>query len=47
MALEAIEEIKVIAAQLRAETFNASFAKIQVLSGAIANLYCFMALTTS
>lgn len=47
MALEAIEEIKVIGAQLRAEIFNPSFAKIQVLSGAIANLYCIMALTTS
>lgn len=45
MGLEAIEEIEVIAAELSAEIFNAKFAEIRVPSGAIANLYAFMALT--
>ena len=44
MGLEAIEEIEVIAAQLCAEVFGASYAEIRVPSGAIANLYGFMAL---
>ncbi len=43
MGLEAIEEIEVIAAQLCADVFNAAFAEIRVPSGAIANLYGFMA----
>jgi glycine hydroxymethyltransferase len=43
MGLEAIEEIEVIAAQLCAEVFDARFAEIRVPSGAIANLYGFMA----
>ena len=43
MGLEAIEEIEVIAAQLCAEVFDASFAEVRVPSGAIANLYGFMA----
>ena len=43
--LEAIEEVEVIAAELAAETFNAKYAEIRVPSGAIANLYGFMALT--
>ena len=43
MGLEAIEEIEVIAAQLCAEVFDARFAEIRVPSGAIANLYAFMA----
>ena len=43
MGLEAIEEIEVIAAELAAETFRADFAEIRVPSGAIANLYAFMA----
>lgn len=43
--LEAIEEIEVITAQLCAEIFKADFAEIRVPSGAIANLYTFMALT--
>ncbi len=43
MGLEAIEEIEVIAAQLAAEVFDAGFAEIRVPSGAIANLYAFMA----
>ena len=45
--LEAIEEVEVIAAELAAETFNAKYAEIRVPSGAIANLYGFMALTKS
>lgn len=43
--LEAIEEIEVIAAELAAEVFGATFAEIRVGSGALANLYGFMALT--
>lgn len=43
MGLEAIEEIEVIAAQLCAEIFDARFAEIRVASGAMANLYGFMA----
>ncbi|WP_435141162.1 serine hydroxymethyltransferase [Pseudopelagicola sp. nBUS_19] len=45
MGLEAIEEIEVITAELCAETFGAKYAEIRVPSGAIANLYGFMALT--
>ena len=41
--LEAIEEIEVIAASLCAEIFDADFAEIRVPSGALANLYGFMA----
>jgi glycine hydroxymethyltransferase len=44
MGLEAIEEIEVIAAELAAEVFDASFAEIRCASGAMANLYGFMAL---
>ena len=43
MGLEAIEEIEVISAQLCAEVFDAKFAEVRVPSGAIANLYGFMA----
>ena len=43
MGLEAIEEIEVIAAELCAEVFDAAYAEIRVPSGAIANLYSFMA----
>jgi glycine/serine hydroxymethyltransferase len=43
MGLEAIEEIEVIAAELAAEVFDASYAEIRVASGAMANLYAFMA----
>jgi len=43
MGLEAIEEIEVIAADLACEIFNASHAEIRVASGALANLYAFMA----
>ena len=45
MGLEAMEQIEVIAAELAAEIFNAKYAEIRVPSGAIANLYAFMALT--
>jgi glycine hydroxymethyltransferase len=44
MGLEAIEEIEVIAAELAAEVFQADYAEIRVGSGALANLYGFMAL---
>ncbi|MDZ4133985.1 MAG: aminotransferase class I/II-fold pyridoxal phosphate-dependent enzyme, partial [Paracoccaceae bacterium] len=45
MGLEAIEEIEVITAELAAEVFAAKYAEIRVSSGALANLYGFMALT--
>ncbi|MCB2135871.1 MAG: aminotransferase class I/II-fold pyridoxal phosphate-dependent enzyme [Rhodobacteraceae bacterium] len=45
MGLEAIEEIEVICAELAAEIFQARYAEIRVFSGAMANLYGFMALT--
>ncbi len=45
MGLEAIERIEVIAAELAAEVFGARFAEIRVGSGALANLYAFMATT--
>jgi glycine hydroxymethyltransferase len=45
MGLEAIEEIEVITAELAAEVFHATHAEIRVGSGALANLYGFMALT--
>lgn len=44
MGLQAIEQIEVIAAELSAEVFGANYAEIRVPSGAIANLYGFMAL---
>lgn len=43
MGLEAIEEIEVIAAALAADIFSAAYAEIRVHSGALANLYAFMA----
>jgi len=43
MGLEAIEEIEVIAAELAAQVFQSTHAEIRVPSGAIANLYAFMA----
>ncbi len=45
MGLEAIEEIEVIAAELAAKVFGAQYAEIRVASGALANMYAFMALT--
>lgn len=44
MGLEAIEEIEVIAADLAAEVFQSKYAEIRVASGALANLYAFMAI---
>jgi glycine hydroxymethyltransferase len=46
MGLEAIEEIEVIAAELAAEIFQARYAEIRVASGAMANLYAFMAMAS-
>lgn len=43
MGLEAIEEIEVICADLCARVFDAQYAEIRVPSGALANLYGFMA----
>ena len=43
MGLEAIEEVEVIAAELAAEVFRAEYAEIRVASGAMANLYGFLA----
>jgi glycine hydroxymethyltransferase len=43
MGLEAIEEIEVIAADLACRVFGARFAEVRVGSGALANLYAFMA----
>jgi glycine hydroxymethyltransferase len=45
MGLEAIEKIEIIAASLATEIFKARFAEIRVGSGALANLYAFMATT--
>lgn len=45
MGLEAIEEIEVITSNLACEIFNATYAEIRVASGALANLYAFMATT--
>lgn len=43
MGLEAVERIEVIAAELAAEVFGARFAEVRVPSGALANLFGFMA----
>jgi glycine hydroxymethyltransferase len=43
MGLEAAEQIEVIAAELACTVFGADFAEIRVASGAMANLYAFMA----
>ncbi len=45
MGLEAIEKIEVICAELAAEIFQARYAEIRVGSGALGNLYAFMAMT--
>lgn len=45
--LEAIERIEVIAAELAAEVFDARHAEVRVPSGALANLYVFMATCAS
>ncbi|MEU6798873.1 aminotransferase class I/II-fold pyridoxal phosphate-dependent enzyme [Nonomuraea wenchangensis] len=41
--LEAIERIEIIAAELAAQVFDADYAEVRVGSGALANLYAFMA----
>jgi glycine hydroxymethyltransferase len=43
MGLEAIESIEVIAAELAARVFQARYAEVRVGSGALANLYAFLA----
>lgn len=43
MGLEAIEQIEVIAAELTAQVFGARHAEVRVASGAMANLYAFLA----
>lgn len=43
MGLEAIERIEVVAAELAAEVFGSKFAEVRVSSGALSNLYVFMA----
>ena len=41
--LEAIEQIEIVAADLAARVFHAHYAEVRVGSGALANLYAFMA----
>ncbi len=41
--LEAIERIEILTAELAAEVFGAKYAEVRVSSGAVANLYAFMA----
>ncbi|PXY22534.1 serine hydroxymethyltransferase [Prauserella muralis] len=41
--LEAIEQIEIIAAELAAQVFGARYAEVRVGSGALANLYAFLA----
>ncbi len=43
MGLEGCEQVEIIAAELAAEVFGAKYAEIRVASGAMANLYSFMA----
>ncbi|WP_298813402.1 aminotransferase class I/II-fold pyridoxal phosphate-dependent enzyme [uncultured Roseibium sp.] len=45
MGLEAIEEIEVLASSLACEIFRSTHSEIRVASGAMANLYAFMATT--
>lgn len=45
MGLEAIEKIEVLTAKLACEVFNSRYAEIRLASGALANLYAFMATT--
>lgn len=42
--LEGIEQVEVAAMRLACDVFGAQFAEVRVASGAIGNLYCFMAL---
>jgi glycine hydroxymethyltransferase len=43
MGLQAIERVEIVAAELAAQVFDAPFAEVRVGSGALANLYVFMA----
>jgi glycine hydroxymethyltransferase len=43
MGLEAIEQIEIVAAELAAQVFDARYVEVRVGSGALANLYAFMA----
>lgn len=43
MGLEAIQQMEVLAAELAAEVFSARYAEVRVGSGALSNLYAFMA----
>jgi glycine hydroxymethyltransferase len=43
MGLQAIERIEILAAELASEVFDAPFVELRVGSGALANLYVFMA----
>lgn len=43
MGLEAIEQIEALAAEITAEVFGARFVEFRLASGAMANLYAFMA----
>ncbi|NNV08530.1 serine hydroxymethyltransferase, partial [Geobacillus sp. MMMUD3] len=43
MGLEHIEQVEVITAELAARLFHADFAEVRVPSGAMANLFAFMA----
>ena len=43
MGLEGVEKIEILCAELAAEVFGASHAEIRIGSGALANLYVFMA----
>ena len=43
MGLQAIERIEIVAAELASEVFDAPFVELRVGSGALANLYVFMA----
>lgn len=43
MGLEAVEQIEIIAQELAARVFNADYVETRVHSGAMANLYAFMA----
>jgi len=45
MGLEAIEKIEVLTDQLVCQTFDARYAETRLASGAMANLYAFMATT--
>ncbi len=43
MGLEGVEKVEILAAELAAEVFGARYAEVRIGSGALANLYVFMA----